>query len=189
MNRKRLDLSERRAWEAAAMTLRSWQQPDLVEHTGDSEHPEWVEAIFMDASSWFAGLEHVDTSYLLLAVLVATILCGGILYQIGLIGWVLRIFGLVVRGCIRKGFRLWERLLAWASWPQFLAIVFGFLLIGRMAAGPWPGSRILCGLIALFMGMIACLAYMFIDLERNEVERGHKAVYNPLKGQVLAMNK
>ena len=31
--------------------------------------------------------------------------------------------------------------------------------------------------------MIACLAYMFIDLERNEVERGHKAVHNPLKGQ------
>ena len=38
------------------------------------------------------------------------------------------------------------------------------------------------------MGIIACLAYMFIDLERNEVERGHKAVHNPLKGQVLAMN-
>ena len=36
------------------------------------------------------------------------------------------------------------------------------------------------------MGAIACLAYMFIDLERNEVERGHKAVHNPLKGQVLA---
>jgi ABC-type dipeptide/oligopeptide/nickel transport system ATPase subunit len=30
------------------------------------------------------------------------------------------------------------------------------------------------------------LAYMFIDLERYEVERGHKAVHNPLKGQELA---
>ena len=38
------------------------------------------------------------------------------------------------------------------------------------------------------MGAIACLAYMFIDLERNEVERGHKAVHNPLKGQVLALH-
>ena len=38
------------------------------------------------------------------------------------------------------------------------------------------------------MGAIACLAYMFIDLERNEVERGYKAVHNPLKGQVLALN-
>ncbi len=142
----------------------------------------------MDASSWFARLEHVDTSYLLLAVLGGIILSGGILYQIGLIGWVLRLFGLVVRGCIRKGFRLWERLLAWASWAQFLAIVFGFLFMGGMAAGPWPSLRVLCGLVALFMGTIACLAYMFIDLERNEVERGHKAIHNPLKGQVLAMN-
>ena len=33
------------------------------------------------------------------------------------------------------------------------------------------------------MGVTACLAYMFIDLERYEVKRGHKAVHNPLKGQ------
>ena len=57
-----------------------------------------------------------------------------------------------------------------------------------MAGGPWPALRVLCGLAPLFMGIIACLAYMFIDLERNEVERGHKAIHNPLKGQVLAMN-
>ena len=57
-----------------------------------------------------------------------------------------------------------------------------------MAGGPWPGLRVLFGLVPLFMGIIACLAYMFIDLERNEVERGHKAIHNPLKGQVLAMN-
>ena len=59
---------------------------------------------------------------------------------------------------------------------------------GGVAGGPLPASRVLCGLAALFMGAIACLAYMFIDLERNEVERGHKAVHNPLKGQVLAMH-
>src|ERR1019366_1118302 len=39
-----------------------------------------------------------------------------------------------------------------------------------------------------FMGLTACLAYMFIDLERYEVERGHKAVHNPLKGQGLALH-
>ena len=33
------------------------------------------------------------------------------------------------------------------------------------------------------MGLTTCLAYMFIDLERCEVERGYKAVHNPLKGQ------
>ena len=51
-----------------------------------------------------------------------------------------------------------------------------------------PGLRVVCGLAPLVMGAIACLAYMFIDLERNEVGRGHKAVHNPLKGQGLAMN-
>ena len=115
-------------------------------------------------------------------------MAAGVLYQIGLIGWVLRGLGLVVRGGIRKGFRLWERLLAWASWPLFLAIVLGFLVAGGVAGGPLPGLRVVCGLAPLFMGAIACLAYMFIDLERYEVERGHKAVHNPLKGQVLAMH-
>ena len=69
----------------------------------------------------------------------------------------------------------------------FLAIVFGFLVVGGVAGGPLPGLRVVCGLAPLLMGAIACLAYMFIDLERNEVERGHKAVHNPLKGQMLAI--
>ena len=79
-------------------------------------------------------------------------------------------------------------MLAWASWPVFLAIVFGLLLVGTLAGGPLPAVRVVFGLATLFMGAIACLAYMFIDLERNEVERGYKALHNPLKGQVLAAN-
>ena len=142
----------------------------------------------MDNSSWFANLEQTQTSYLLLGTLAVTVLAAGILYQIGLIGWVLRGLGMIVRGGIRSGFLLWERLLAWATWPLFLAIVFGFLLVGGVAGGPLPALRVWFGLATLFMGAIACLAYMFIDLERNEVERGHKAVHNPLKGQVLASN-
>ena len=80
----------------------------------------------------------VDTSYLLLATLAGIMLSAGLLYRIGLIGWVLRGFGFVVTRAIRRGFRLWERLLAWASWPLFLAIVCGFLLVGGVAGGPWP---------------------------------------------------
>ena len=57
-----------------------------------------------------------------------------------------------------------------------------------LAGSLWPGLRVLFGLPPVFMGIIACLAYMFIDLERNEVERGYKAVHNPLKGQALALN-
>ncbi len=142
----------------------------------------------MDTSPWIAVLERADTSYLLLATLAGLMVSAGVLYQIGLIGWVLRSLGLVVAGAIRGGFLLWERLLAWASWPIYLAIVVGFLLAGGAAGGPWPASRVLCGLAPLFMGIIACLAYMYVDLERNEVERGYKAVHNPLKGQVLAMS-
>ena len=51
-----------------------------------------------------------------------------------------------------------------------------------------PGLTVVCGLAPLFMGVTACLAYMFIDLERYEVERGYKAVHNPLKGQELALH-
>ena len=142
----------------------------------------------MNGPSRFVVLDHVHSSYLLLATLAGLGLAAGVLYRIGLIGWVLRGLGLVVRGGIRGGFLLWERLLAWASWPLFLALVFGFLVVGGVAGGPLPGVRVVCGLAPLFMGAIACLAYMFIDLERYEVERGHKAVHNPLKGQELAMH-
>ena len=86
-------------------------------------------AVFMNTSSWFVGLERQKRR----------ICCwrrslerraAAVLYQIGLIGWVLRGLGLWSSGAIRKGFLLWERLLAWASWPLFLAIVFGFLVAG-----------------------------------------------------------
>ncbi len=96
--------------------------------------------------------------------------------------------GLVVRVGIGKGFLLWERSFAWASWQEFLVIVCGVFLLGGVAGGPLPGLRVVCGLATLGMGAVACLAYMCIDLERNEVERGHKVVHNPLKGQILAWN-
>jgi hypothetical protein len=92
----------------------------------------------MDISSWFTKLEQTQTSYLLLAALTVTVLAAGTLFQIGLIGWVLRGLGMIVRGGIRSGFLLWERLLAWASWPLFLGMVFGYLLVGGMAGGPLP---------------------------------------------------
>ena len=142
----------------------------------------------MNASLWLTRLEHADPSYLLLATLAGTGLLAGVLHRIGLIGWVLRFVGFLVKGAIQGGFLLWERLLGWASWPVFLAIVIGFLLVGGVAGGLWPGFRAVFGLPPMFMGIIACLAYIFLDLERNEVERGYKAVHNPLKGQALALN-
>jgi HEAT repeat protein len=142
----------------------------------------------MNASLWLTRLEQANPSDLLLATLAGTSMLAGVLYRIGLIGWVLRCVGLVVKGAIWGGFLLWERLLAWASWPVFLAIAISFLLSGGAAGSVWPGFRVLLGLPPVFMGIIACLAYIFLDLERNEVERGYKAVHNPLKGQALALN-
>src|SRR5438309_1088170 len=120
-------------------------------------------ATMVKASSWFVDLKHVHSSSLLLATMAGLTLAVGVLYQIGLIGWALRGLGLGVRGGIRAGFRLWERLLAWASWPLFLALAVGFVVLGGMAGGPSPGVRVVCGLVPLLMGAIACLAYMFID--------------------------
>src|SRR5689334_2928946 len=66
--------------------------------------PEWPEAMIMDAAPWIAWLERADTSYLLLATLAAIVASAGVLYQLGLIGWVLRRIGVVIKGAIRAGF-------------------------------------------------------------------------------------
>ena len=139
-------------------------------------------------TSWFVRLEQTQTSYLVLAILAGTVASAAILYKIGVLGWALRGLGEVVRTGIGKGFFIWERWFAWASWQEFLVIVGGIFLLGGMAGGRLPALRVFCGLATLGMGVVACLAYMCIDLERNEVERGHKAVHNPLKGQILARN-
>ena len=67
-------------------------------------------------------------------------------------------------------------------------MILGFILMGWLASKSFPVLTILCGLTPLLMGVTACLAYMFIDLERYQVERGYKAVHNPLKGQELALH-
>src|SRR5262249_1804259 len=87
---------------------------------------------------------------------------------------------------IRAGFRTWEHLLGWASWEHFLTITL-VLLLGGGIIGLWiPAARIALSLALLLIGASACLAYMFIDLERNEVERGYKSIHNLQKGQLPA---
>src|SRR4051794_27576237 len=102
----------------------------------------------MKPSAWIIELDRAHSSYLLLATLVGLGLAAGVLYRIGLIGGALRALGLVVRIGIRGGFRLWERLLAWASWPLFLALAVGLLAAGGMLGGSLPALRVVCGLAA-----------------------------------------
>ena len=143
----------------------------------------------MNISSWFARLEQTHSSYLLLAMLAVIVSAAGVLYQVGVMGWVLRGSGPGGARGDRQGLPALGALCSHGLRGRYSwSIVCGFFIVGGVAGGPLPGLRVVCGLATLGMGAIACLAYMFIDLERNEVERGHKAVHNPLKGQMLAMN-
>ena len=140
----------------------------------------------MDVSFRLADLEHVHTSYLLLGMLVGACIVAGVLFKFGVIGFVLRCFGYMARGSIRAGFQTWEVLFGWASWENFLAVTLVLFLLGGSLGLVVPATRILCSLALLTMGASACLAYMFIDLERNEVERGYKSLHNVLMGQTPA---
>ena len=95
---------------------------------------------------------------------------------------------MVVRAAVRAGFEVWKHLFAWADWPRFLAVVLAFLVLGWAAGLEAAWIAVLSGAALVFIGVTACLAYMFIDLERYEVGRGYKAVHKPLKGQQLAVN-
>src|SRR5689334_5212534 len=85
--------------------------------------------------SFLIRLNQLDSSYLVLFCLAGLGLAAAILIYAGLFGWLFGVLGLVIRTSIRKGFLLWERLFAWASWPLFLATVLGLLVVGWAAAG------------------------------------------------------
>ena len=139
-------------------------------------------------NDFFFRLNQLDSSYLVLLSIAGLGLLAGALAYTGIVGWVLRGTAFVIRGTIRQGFLLWERLFAWATWPWYLGTVLTLLVVGWAAVGYLPMLTIACALAPLFMGLTTCLAYMFIDQERYEVERGYKAVHNPLKGQELAVH-
>src|SRR3954447_23286536 len=117
-------------------------------------------------------LDQVHSSYLVLATLTFLGVLVGALFQTGILGAILRGVGLIIRNAIRIGFQVWRRTLAWAPTPFFLVMVLTFILLGWLASKTVPALTILCGLTPLLMGITACLAYMFIDLERYQVERG-----------------
>jgi HEAT repeat protein len=129
-----------------------------------------------------------DSSNLLLLTLVAIAVLAGLLYQAGVVGVVIQFVSLVLGKVVAKGFGVWKRLLAWAPWPVFTALVAGLIALGLRYGEGVPAVAILCGLALLFLGVTACLAYVAIDLERYDVSRGYKAIHNPLKGQELAAN-
>ncbi len=145
------------------------------------------ELLAVNSTGWLIENDPVRSSTLILLALVSLGLLAAILFQLRVIGGVLWVAGVIVRGGIRTGFRVWEYSLAWASWRLFLAVQLGLLVTGVAIAGPMPIIAMGCALIPLAMGLTACLAYMFIDVERYEVARGYKALHDPMKGQRLAV--
>ena len=138
-------------------------------------------------TTWLVRLDQSLSSYSILIGLLVGVIAAGLLYQSGFLGWAFGVFGLLTRSTIRRGFRVWERWLSWADWRVYLLLTLA-TRGGALTASIRPEMTLVCAGLTLFMGVVTCLAYMFIDIERYEVERGHKAVHNPLKGQELAPN-
>ena len=145
-------------------------------------------SLFADdgTSQWLIAPDAVRPSVLmLLVVLVGGVVAAG-LVKLGVVRWAVRWLGASVRWGVRTGFRVWEQTLAWAPWPLFAAVVAVLLLIGIGFSSLAPPLAAVVAVVPLFMGLVATLAYMFIDVERYEVARGYKALHNPTKGQRLA---
>ncbi len=145
-------------------------------------NPQWEPPIPM-------FINHLHSAYLILLTLALLGVVAGLLYQFGVISWVLGAFGWAVRKSVLGGFRVWEALLSWADWQGIAVMVAGLVLAGHLAhAIDLDFITVLIALSLLGLGLVTCLAYMYLSFERYEVARGYKAVHNPLKGQQLAAN-
>jgi HEAT repeat protein len=126
------------------------------------------------------------SSVSVLGTIVALGLLTYLLYYIGALGSLVNALGQLVRWSIRAGFHAWENCFSWANWLVHLGLAVGLVTVGVLVVETAPAITILISLAVLFLGLTSCLAYMHVDIERYEVERGYKAVHNPLKGQSLA---
>ena len=148
---------------------------------------QFAALLAVDPTEWVVRTDGVRSSTLILLTLVALGALVGALVQFGVVGGVLWAAGVVIRNGIRAGFGVWKRWLAWAPWPLFLAAQLVLIAAGVATARLIPGVAAACAVGLLGMGLAACLAYMFVDVERYEVARGHKALHDPMKGQRLAV--
>lgn len=130
----------------------------------------------------------MTSSQLLLSIFAGLAVLAGIAYQIGWLEIAVVFVFEILYGCVRTGFRLWQRLLAWANWPIFAALVTALLALGITREEASSAVGILCSLALMFVGTVACLAYVSIDMERYQVSRGYMALHKPVKGQELALN-
>jgi HEAT repeat protein len=135
------------------------------------------------------NLTHLSSkAWFLPALFVALGAAAGLLAWLGVVGLVLAIFQAVMQGTVVAGFRMWRRLFSWAEWPVVLGGAVGLTALGVAVCSAAPTLALLLGLLLQFVGVTACLAYVFIDQERFDVARGYKALHNPMHGQAVAAN-
>jgi HEAT repeat protein len=141
----------------------------------------------MPWTPWNVTLDQIHSTYCILATIGALLTVVLVLVITGhLQAWAGFILRQIATG-IQGGFRLWERTLAWARWPAYLALVSILLGLGiRGLDAGWEWASLLVAFILLIAGVSACTAFMFVSLERYAVSRGYMAVHNPMKGQELA---
>src|SRR5947209_1625087 len=92
----------------------------------------------MQFPHWRIELDQVHSSYLVLATLAFFGALAGVLYQTGILGWILRLVGLTIRNAIRIGFMVWRRTLAWAPTSLFVAMVLAFIGLGWLVSRSMP---------------------------------------------------
>ncbi len=134
----------------------------------------------------FAQVLEADASHSSLWILAgigALATLATVLHFTGVIAAVLGFVGGVIRSAVQRGFTAWRSTLAWARWPILLLLGVAIIVLGERWVEAYPAASILLSLLAMFMGTVTCLACIHLGLERYEVERGYKAVHNPLKGQ------
>src|SRR5215213_4349522 len=119
-------------------------------------------------SPWLVRLDQTPSSYSILATLLTLVLLLVALDQFGFLGWALNQFGRATRWAVRRGFRVWERWLSWANWWVYLLLALALITTGALAASALPAVTLCCAVLVLSMGVSACFAYMFIDVERYE---------------------
>jgi HEAT repeat protein len=133
-------------------------------------------------------LNQITSSQWLVAAFLAFLLLLAILYATGVLGWILYGLRRLILAVVSGGFAIWRRWLGWAPWPVFLTLVVAvhaaaWSVEARDSVGALAG-----GFVILFLGVVACLAYMHIDLERYEVAHGHKVLHKPMMGQEVAVD-
>jgi len=141
----------------------------------------------MPGQPWNVYLDQANSTFWILSTIVFLIVLAGALFLLGWADRAIGFVGRVIESLIRRGFRLWEQTLAWTRWPSFTALVVGMLTVGIYQAHvdrPW--ISLLISMAVLTGGVTACLAYMYVSMERYQVARGYKTINKPAKGQELA---